>query len=196
MKITNENAYTAVNKINPVSFKDFLKRIRVVRDDYFDTKVDPKDRGFILYNSLIRAGPFGESVTHVDDECVTEYQRCIAPLLAGDRTEVLRSALLFQSGVAHKFYKDLGDIVEDVSVEHAMEYGTAEYLVQVGKRMWMPAMAEDFMIYEKNGKYTLACTAKIRTTIYHIDKMTEVEVERRVEAYKAKLKLQISDEDS
>lgn len=147
-----------------VNLDQFIDKINIVPTD--------EDR-FVPYNTLIRySNPFFKD-DKFDNEETSHYQRRTT-LLVKTREE-LKNQLISQLSVSNRFMGDLQNLVEEIAVDSAMNYGQPTYMVNVGPRMWLAANPDDFRIYSNNNKLAIACVAAGRNVINNILKMTEEE---------------------
>lgn len=62
------------------------------------------------------------------------------------------------------------ELLEDKTVELAMEYGFPTRIVNLGPREWMICDPNDFKIIEYKGSSHLVCTASNRNKIYRVER--------------------------
>ncbi len=161
---------TVAGEIELISFDKFLKTITMV------TKED---------DAMIEDGAMIEFDSNVGQEDIytSNYVRKMAPIIDGDLKTVAKTALLYQSSQAHKFYTTLDELIEGMVVDHMNEFGLTTHLVKVGKRMWMPANPEDFRIYKTDKGYALTCFALVRTVVYRINTITQKQADDLTKAF-------------
>ena len=168
MKITKP-IYTAAAKVNPVTFEEFLKAVKVNRDPQH---ID----GIITFNSMMAWNSFvGSAFTMEEEGCEQTVEDAIYSrrTVKLDTKDKLFQSLIDQSRKAFIYYKGLHELVEDMHLAHSMQHGNPSHMIKLGKRMWMAASPDDFMLFERDGRYALACMNMGRTVAVTVKKIAE-----------------------
>ena len=159
---------TAVGIVDFISLDKFLDLIATNPTD---------EKNTVIFNSLLSYGLPAKMNENGEGEDIATYQRCITGFVSDK--DGLKNSLITQAKVCQKFNEGLQELMENITVESIMEYGSPDYLVNIGPRMWVATTPSDFIIYEnkETGKKALACVAKGRLVINNILKTTEKESE-------------------
>lgn len=156
-----------LQSINVLTLKKFLDNVKVkevgnTADLFqFNTLVDYED-----VNSLT-----GDQT--IVGETDSLYRRA-SMYLFPENSDHYKNQLAEQSRTSTWFKRDLKDIVEDLVVLHATEFGYDPVLVLVSPRVWLLANPEDFRIIKNERGYTgLACYSHCRSFLVQISKIEE-----------------------